>query len=280
MRRLLPWLVVLALPLASAAGFSLPVGRVAEAVAQPGGDAVFVVPLEAEQDGLVYAKVLPTEGNAVDDGAGPNGSVAAGTGWRVTFALVREDGAVDDMGTFADGGMSRLAPIRAGERLALRATVHTPADALKGGAEQRVYVALAYRDAPQGADPGSTSGGQMDAARALTLLVRLSDTAVSLPPGGGAGGGSGTDPGGVPPVGPIPPAESGTRVVVVQQAPLPTWFMAGLLGLLGALVLVGAVAAYALLGLLRERKRHATPTRVPVQAAEPVKQPEGTPRRP
>lgn len=288
MRRLLPWALVLALPVASAAGFSLSAGRVAEAVGAPGGQAVFEIPFEAEQDGMVYAKVLPTPGNAVDDGSRSNGSVAQGTGWRVAFALARGDGAVEELGTFANGNMSRLAPIRTGEHLTLRATVLIPPSALEGGREQTVYAALAYRLGAAGEDPGSSSGAQMDAARALTFVVHLTGDAVALPPT--VPGGDATRPGDggsdVPPVTAIDTTNGGegaTTRVIVQEASLPTWFLVAFLALLGGLVLVGALIAYALLGLLRDRKRApATFHRVPVKAENPptAAAPEGRLRGP
>lgn len=267
-------LVLAALPSASAAALGLPAGRTFEAALAPGGDVAFDVPVEVGEDGALYAKLLPTEGNAVTDGARHNGSVQDGTGWRVSFALVRGGAAPLDLGSYADGNATPLVTVRAGEALALRVTVHAPADALRGGLTQHVYVAIALRAGAQ--DLGGTSGASQDTARAVTLTVHLSG---GLPPPGGD----------LPDVGPVdglpdpsdgsPPDEStpdptdGAPTTVTTALQLPMWWLVSSLILLGAIAAGVGVLAYVQWASFARTRRTAGEVRVPIDAPRGEKVP-------
>ena len=251
-------LLMLLAPAAGAAALELegPRSLEADAAWQP---ATFEVPFRATQDGAAYAKLLPTPGNAVNDGSGPNAS-----GWRVTFALARADGAQEELGERADGSPTALAPVRAGESLRLLVTVHPPATVPAG--TQKVHVALAYR-AP-GAQ-ATASGASLDEARAVTLLLRFADPT--------AGPGGATPP--TPDVGPIPTTGTGGSgsaaappVIVVRES-TPWWLLAATLGVL-ALALAVLAAALVVLARAMRVVRAGQAVRVPVRGeAPPVEQP-------
>lgn len=245
-------LALLATQGAHAAGFVLPAGRSAEAALTPGSEGAFDVPVVVEEDGLLYAKVLPTPGNAAHDGWRANAS------WRVGFHLVRVDGASEDLGGSVEGDASRLAPVRAGEAVTLRVLVQPPADALAlGGPQQRVHVALAWRPATATAT-GGASGGTLDSARALTLHVRLDGgAAIPAPPSGaeGTAGQPDTDPG---PVQLIPdartPTPAGGGAAAASVPFVPVWALAWGLVLLGGILLALVAVAVLLALLLRETR--------------------------
>lgn len=233
-------------PSSGAAAIELTEGRVAEAAVAE-ALAVYRFPVTFGETGNVYAKVLPTDGNAVHDGRASNGSVTEARGWRVAFAMERTDGAREELGTFADGAMSQLAAVTRDERATFEARVHVPADAAQHGDTQKVYVVLAFR--PPTASGAGGSGGTMDEARALTLIVHLDPDALQPLP---------TDPTPpldegepeTPPVQPIDetPQESagGETLIVVRSETLPAWVMAAIFLSLAAI----SVAIAAVAGLL------------------------------
>lgn len=281
--RALPALLAIALlatPLAASAAIETPEGRIAEAAVAE-ALALYRIPVAFRETGYVYAKVLTTDGNAVHDGRAANGSVEDERGWRVAFALERKDGAREELGTFADGTMSRLAFVTRDEPGTLEARVTVPADAALHGGTQKVYVVLAFRPGEEGAPPGMTSGAQMDEARALTLLVHLDPAALgSVPPAPGAG-----DDDVVPPVEELPaddapPAQPQT--VVLQHAGVPTWALVlGVLALwVGALALV--TIAVVLVAHHRDARRAAEaaaePRRIPVRSDEVADEADARPR--
>src|SRR5207248_4285857 len=108
--------------------------------------------------------------------------------WSVAFAIERADGSKASLGSFRDGTPTALVTVKSGEPLVVVADVHAPADAAKGGAQQKVYYALAFRP-PAASGPGSASGGTLDEARAITLLVDVPGTLEGSSLGGGAPGG-------------------------------------------------------------------------------------------
>lgn len=245
--------LLLVLPAAGAAALELTGGRSFEADLAPGGSVLVEVPFVAGAAGSVYAKILPTPGNAVHDGARANGT--ATTGWRVSFALQREGAAEpEDLGTPADASPTPLAPVAEGERLALLVRIHAPADALLGGAAQRVHVALAYRGAA--AESGLSSGASMDASRGLTFHVRL------------AGGDAvPADDEEVPAVAPLPErtTSAGGGASIAPASLAPTWaLVVGLLLLAGILAALVAIAIL-LSKLLRETRKEGASRRVPVR---------------
>lgn len=252
--------VFLAAPLAAAAAFDLPQGRIVERELDPGRDVVFTVPLVVNQAGFLYAKLLGTPGNAVNDGTRANGSVAEATGWRVSFAFVRGDGTRVNAGTVVDSRPSALVPYDAGESGAFEATVHVPADAASGGAHSRVYAAIAYRPRAGARDAGDASGATLDESRSVRLLL---SSALSTP-ANGTRDSAGTSPvagvGAIPPGG--PPAPDRMQVLVVHTPP-PTWFLVAALALLGATTAFAAIAAAALVALAAGRRRDAPPPREP-----------------
>jgi hypothetical protein len=172
------------------------------------------MPVQVSQPGFVYAKVLATDGNAVNDGYHANGSVEARTGWRVAFAWIHENGTREEMGEFVDGTPGALVPVSP-EGAQLVITVRWPSDAQTvGGPEQTVWVALAYRQAASGEGPGATSGVQMDEARALSLALRFAPGVATdaagktTSPTPAPGGGSTTTP---TPATPSTPGAGSTR---------------------------------------------------------------------
>lgn len=241
--------------LPSAAAFALGAEKIVERGLVIGGDVVFEMPLSFDAAGHFYAKLLATPGNAVNGGAGPNGT------WSVSYVLLRADGAREEMGSFANSSLSRLVPVAAGETATFEATVHIPADAAEGGPAQSVFVALAWRSTEASAAPGSASGAQMDEARAITLLL----TDALLPPA--ASTDAETD---VPAVSAIDTDEpaSPRAQVAVQQA-LPTWFLVGALLVGVALVATTGVAAAALVALARRSGRTAHRVPVRLEPSEP-----------
>lgn len=253
MRALLPLVAAAALvalaPAAQAAAFEVEAGRLHERALVPGGDATFDVGVLAAQDGFLYAKILPTPGNAVHDGTTPNGSVEEGTGWRVSFAVERADGTREELGTFVTSAMTRLVPVAAGEQVRLVATTHAPDDALaEGGPTQRVHVALAYRAEAAGAGPGGASGASMDEAVALTLL----HTSVLAAPPAPAEEPPAEDPG---PVAPLP--EESAAPATAQA--VPTWFLVGVLVLLSAIALLLLAGVLLLAEHVRRQARAQEP---------------------
>ena len=292
---------LVALPTASAATFDLGASKVVERALDPGADAVFEMPLRVNQDGFLYAKVLPTPGNAVNDGSKANGSLADGSGWSVSFAMILASGERVEMGTFVDSTVSPRVPVAIGDTPTFVATVHVPEDAARGGPQQKVYVAIAYR-LNDGANAGSNSGGVIDEARALTLvlsnaLLPPAEASASPSPssqpstdgtetgaGTGTGTGTGIDPepqlepgtesgsepqesAEVPPVAPIQTSPG----VQVHVAALPSWFLAGALLLGAALVVVLAILAGAIRTLAHARDANASRGRQPDAREVPVK---------
>lgn len=253
-------LALLAVPTAQAS-FELGSGKVLERPLDPGTTQVFEMPLEIADAGYLYAKVLPTEGNAVNDGMRANGSVTEGTGWRATFALVDGAGNATELGTFVDSTMTPLVRVAAGEPWTLRTTLHVPPSAAEGGPRQVVYVAVAFRPSADGSDPGSTSGANIDASRALTLLL----TNALLPDVVAPPADEEVDEV-VPPVQPIDETGSQSRVVVMQQ-PLPTWFLVGTILLLGVISLALVTVVVLLARMRRELATFAQ--RAPAAQAEP-----------
>lgn len=273
-----------ATPSAGAATFDLGASKIIEHALEPGTSVAFEMPLTVNQAGFLYGKVLPTPGNAVNDGSRSNGSVSDARGWRVSFAMKPASGERIEMGTFVDSTTSQLVPVAIGDKPTFIATVHIPADAARGGPQQKVYVAIAYR-LNGGSSVGGASGAAIDEARALTLVLSnallppaLVDTLTPAPEGStspptGTGTGTGTgstdpapvtdDPGvekddsatdatddaSVPPVAPIATGRSGT--VNVSVAPLPTWFLAGMLGVGLVLAIALALMSLAIFGLVR-----------------------------
>lgn len=243
-----------------------------ERALDPGSEAVFEMPLVVNADGLVYAKILPTDNNAVHDGFRANGSIAEDKGWIVRFALEREAGAREELGAFVDSTSSAPVEVRAGDRPTLVATVRVPADAAIGGPRQVIYVALAFRPA-SASGPGAASGASMDEARSITLVL----SNALLPPAV-EGAPPATPPEdteapveeapAIPPVGPLEEGARPSGAVVVQT--LPTWFMAGLLAVGAALAIgLGVVAA-----LLHAIRRDLASAREPRARAIPVRTPE------
>lgn len=230
--------VVLLVPFAAAAGYDLGADRTAEGTLGTDAIAAFAIPLTARADGFLYAKLLDTPGNA----AYANGS------WSVSFALARPDGTRQEMGAFSNDKPSALAAVKDGEALTFLATAHAPPDAAR---EQRVYVALAFRNAAT-ASPGATSGGTMDEAQALTLVVRSAGGLV-VP---------------TPDVQPIPSESTGAlpAAVVTGDAPTPAWLVAA--AAVATAALVGILATLVL--ILRELRaaREAAPREVPVRGRE------------
>lgn len=270
-------LALAATPGAHAAGFTLPAGRAAEALLTPGEEGAFEVPVAVEEDGLLYAKVLPTPGNAAHDGWKANAS------WRVGFQLVRADGAEEALGGSVEGDASRLASVRAGEAVTLRVLVRPPADAVAlGGAAQRVHVALAWRPAtPAGAGGGDggdgASGGTLDSARALTLHVRF-DGEGAAPPAGGEAPVEGVDPGPVQPLPDDRPPASARPAAAASAPVVPTWALAWGLVLLGG-ILAALVAIAVLLALVLREMREARAAAVAARPV-PVRVEEGAPGEP
>lgn len=243
--------LLLVAPAASAAALDVRAPRAIEAAATPGASATVDVPIVVAEDGALYAKVLPVEENAVNSGDGPNGT------WRVAFALVRADGAVEELGDRATSTPTSLASVRAGEALTLRVRVDVPAEA--SGA-QRVVLAVAHRAAQASAAGGS--GATMDEARALTLVLAVGAPLI-LP----------VEEDALPDVGFLDEAprdaSSPPSPIVIVQA-LPTWF------LVGALVVGATIAALlgAILVVLARAPRgrivpvESAPREVPVKAEE------------
>ena len=281
-------------PGASAAGFTFLAGRHLEATPGATRVATYEMPLRIEEDGLLYAKLLATDGNAVHDGRRANGSVEDGTGWRLELALRGASGEVQQLGAFVDGTPTSTMPVKAGDEMALLMTLRVPSDAPRFGERQLVYVALAFRLASaEGA--GTSSGASMDQARAITLIVHLpseggvpvetptdpveggeaapgtptSPTTPTTPTAEATGGedptgpGETTDPG---PVAPIATPQGGTVRVVVEQQAMPLWFMLGALAIATA-VLFALVATLLVMWQVLREMRAAEPAR----AARPLR---------
>lgn len=244
----------------AAAGLQLDGERVVERALVPGADAALPVSFVAQAEGFLYAKLLPTPGNAVNDGTRPNGSVVEATGWRISFALVRENGTRESLGTFVDSTRTPLVPVAPGERVTLESTLHVPAEAASGGPTQRAYVAVAFRESALPSS-GSTSGAAMDASRSLTLVL----SNALLPPAAPA-----EEPA-APPVGPVDESGLPPREVVVR-AEIPPWFLVAAALSLVAIVLLLAAQTWLLARHLRareqERDERAAARRVPVATTE------------
>lgn len=254
-------LAALAPPSAAAATFDLGAERILERALLPDTDAAFEMPIHVNQDGFLYAKVLPTPGNAANNGSGPNGSIDEGTGWGVRFAFVGPDGARTELGAFLDSTPTPLVQVRAGDDARLVITVRIPADAALGGPRQALYVALAYRAGDASGSTGA-SGASIDEARALTLLLTNDLLPPAAPPV--------PDPpasdaeADVPPVGPIAESTGGTTVVNVAAAQTPDWFYGGILALAAlGLVVLGSIA--------RSLRAIAAGPRAPVAAPAPAR---------
>ena len=239
---LLVALVALA-PTSGAAAIELVDGRVAESLVDD-ARAIYRFPVVFHETGDIYAKVLPTEGNAVHDGRASNGSVQEERGWRVAFAIERADGTRVELGTYADGTMTPLTAVMRDENATFEARVYVPADAAQHGDAQRVYVALAFRP-PTGAGGGAGSGGTADEARALTLIVHL-DPDAATPPVDDDGQDHGADAE-VPPVSPIDDTgwqQDRETIIVVGSAGFPAWLAGVIVAALALVALaLGAVAA-------------------------------------
>lgn len=281
---------LVAAPTASAAAFDVPNGRVVERPLEPGTSQAFAFDVLANQEGFVYAKVLPTPGNVLHDSYVANGSAQEKTGWFVSFAFIDADGARTELGDRVGSEPTELRPVAPGDAFTFEATLHVPDDAASGGPEQRAYVALAYRlDATTSS--GGASGASMDSARALTLLL-TNDMLPPVPVSEGPGAADGaTDPGGAvaptdsdvpaPPVGEIPQesASGGDTFVTVAPSTLPSWFLAGAL-FVGALMAVAlATVAAALVLVARELRARpalaAAPEPSPHARTIPVLAPRG-----
>ncbi|HEX2022344.1 MAG TPA: hypothetical protein VHH36_06495 [Candidatus Thermoplasmatota archaeon] len=252
-----------------------PDARLLELPLFPGRDAAFEVEVPVSADGVLYAKLLATAGNAVNDGTRANGSLEDRTGWRVSFALVREGGAREELGDRVNSDPSATTPVRAGESPTLVATVRVPADAAKGGERQAVYVAIAWRASPGGADPGASSGGSMDESRAVTLVLSAALAGgLQPPPVEETPAEEIDDAPVVPPVSEIPTgAQGGDAQALVRDAELPAWLVATVLVVLAVAVLALGAAVLALALVVRELRRQR-PTEPPagrrVTVLEPV----------
>lgn len=135
-----------------------------------GGEVEFYFPFQLAADGDVYAKLLPTPWNPVLPAGQPNGTVApdrsAGrSGWWVRLVVSGADGAVHELGHFADDGASAPVALAGGATHALVVQVHAPRDAGTAGQEHRVDVALVHRD---GSNAG-TFDGSWGMAAVLTV---------------------------------------------------------------------------------------------------------------
>lgn len=305
MRALLPALLVLALlaPSAAAGSFTLLAERHLDQDAGSAGVTVFAMPVRINQGGVVYAKLLATEGNAVNDGYRANGSVEARTGWRVAFAWLYANGTRVELGSFVDGVPTALVPVVPDEQDQLLVTVRWPNDAQTvGGATQTAWAALAYRAQADAAGPGATSGVSMDEARAMSFTLHFAEGVATAPAGqnvppppapstptpatgGTSGSGAGSTPPppsasgeassptpAVPSVGPLETSSPATPAVVVVQPVLPAWFLAGALVLAGLAVVALAALAFGVFRLTRALAPARGPVRVPVaheESAEP-----------
>ena len=264
-------LLLLALPAAAAAVLEPQGPRVLEQPVAPGGAAVFDLAVRAQREGSLYAKLLPTPGNAVHDGARANGSAADRTGWWIQVSALLPDGSERALGAFADGARTALVPVREGDLVTFRVAVHAPLDAASGG---RVHVAVAYR-APA-VDGAGGSGADLEEARAFTLrLVGAGQAPAAGPP-------ATPTPAERPPASPTPaarpPAPVVARAPAAEAVPSPLLVVAVVF--LGAIVLLLAAIGTLLALILREmRLRHGARARtVPVREAEAPPATERTPR--
>lgn len=153
-------LVALLAPSASAA-LLVDAPRTLDAPFAAGRPIAFEVPFRVDEEARVYAKLLPTPGNAVHDGERANGTLDPPTGWRVAFAFLNDAGARNDAGTRVDSTPTLALDAMPGESWRLEAIVHVPPDATPPA---DVHLALAASH-PQA--PGS--GATLDASRAITL---------------------------------------------------------------------------------------------------------------
>lgn len=165
MRALFATALALLLAPSALATFELPDGRRFEADSRPGEATTFRVPVRATTDAHLYAKILPTPGNAVHDGAESNGTLEPPSGWRVAFAFEKGGEPPIELGTRIDSTPTDIVQLAAGDQGAWLLAVHQPTAATSGGT---VYVALAER-VPHSTQ--QTSGAQADDARAVTLRL-------------------------------------------------------------------------------------------------------------
>lgn len=213
MRTIVLLAALVALLPSAAAGVELAAPKHVERAIEPGAQVAFEMPVLFTSAGAAYAKLLPTEGNAVNDGARANGTLDPPSGWRVSFALVRADGSREELGTFVDSTLSKVVPVAADERATLVATVHVPPDAAPD-VEHRVYVAIAYRAGD--ALAGGGSGASMDQARGITLALAASTAKPSPGPTP-----TPSPDAAAPPVGPID--ESRDPALTPTQQGTPAW---------------------------------------------------------
>jgi len=149
--------------------------------AATGYEATAKFPFAAPGNGLVYAKLLPMPGNAVNDGTWANGTVSKGegvSGWWTTMSFWSQGGGVlagSAPAARVDGTPTDAVKTTAGSKLALHVLVHAPADAFLHAAEYKVLVVLAFRPAQEST---RGSGGMMDDAVALRMAVFQSAAAL------------------------------------------------------------------------------------------------------
>lgn len=260
--------LVLALPGARAAGYDFTSGRSFAQPAGEGGVNVFTIPFHVNAPGFVYAKLLDTDRNAVNNGAAPNGSASAKTGWWVEWALVQGQATLE-LGARQDDKPTELVPVAAGEDDALVLRVHWPEAANTPGAADLVYGALAFRVESAASGPGQTSGASMDEARSFHVQIDFPGSGAAAPVPSPSATPDATAGGATPPATPTPTAGeeaavsptpdvsgvdagashggvssgNGTSVTIVnQEAPLPGWVLPVLVGQ-GLLVLAACVVA-------------------------------------
>ncbi|HWG92109.1 MAG TPA: hypothetical protein VNZ52_14765, partial [Candidatus Thermoplasmatota archaeon] len=117
------------------------------------------VPFHLDQDGSVYAKLLPTPWNAVNDGI-PNGTVNANhteglTGWHIRYVLTDENGVpltVDgkgnpvsaDLGVYADATPTKPVFLKAGTPYRFLGIITVPEEAARPGVTSKVVFALVF----------------------------------------------------------------------------------------------------------------------------------------
>lgn len=150
--------LILLVPLASAAGFTLGADRTMEVTVDAEGLARFLMPVHIEANGSFYAKMLAT----------PDNAATSGPGWNVTYLL-----------NDAPLAEATPTPVVEGSDVVFEALVRAP-DTLAQDA--RVYVALAYRPPAAGTSGDGSSGATQDEARALTLVVHPAEGTPTLAP--------------------------------------------------------------------------------------------------
>ena len=176
------------------------------APADDGWEAVMVVPFELTEDATVYAKIIPTPKNAVNDGSQANGTVtndhARGlSGWWVQFRFLDEEGMPvapadapgpnGSLGAYVTSEPTPRIALPAGTH-ALEVTVHAPDGGVNAGQMATVYTALAVSGSEQTGTWGA-SGATQDEAQALEHQITQP---AGDPPRRGGGSGSGQPPAG------------------------------------------------------------------------------------